>query len=253
MKPSTSKNRKLYWIAILVLLIGWETASRWLNQEIILPSLVSVAWELVRILGDSGAWRAIIMTVGRVVLTFVVDLVLALGIGTAAGLMPQVEYAMKPLETTLRAVPTMGIVLLALIWFDADVAPLFVTSLVLFPILYRSTVDGIHNVDADLVEFHVVHRIPLWKRLTRFYIPSMLPFVRTGSIASLGLGFKVMIAAEVLSQPRLAIGTAFQIERARLNTAAVMAWCVVVVIAASAFEMLLKRVGTRALRAEQQS
>jgi len=214
-----------------------------LDQEIILPSLVSVFREFIEIVGDPRAWRVIVTTLGRVALTFTVDLVLAIGIGSVAGLVPEVEQAMRPVETTFRAVPTMGVVLLALIWFDSNLAPLFVTSLVLFPILYRSTVDGIHCVDADLVEFHVVHCVPLWKKLTRFYIPSMTPFLRTGSIVSLGLGFKVMIAAEVLSQPSVAIGTVFQIERARLNTAAVIAWCVVVVMAVSAFETLLKRVG----------
>ncbi len=250
---STSAGRKSYWIAVLVLLAAWEIASRWLGQEIILPSLVSVFREIVEIVLDPGAWLVIAATLGRIGLTFTLDLLLAVAIGTVAGLIPEIEQTIRPVESTFRSVPTMGVVLLALIWFDSELAPLFVTSLILFPILYRSTVDGVHSVDADLVEFHVVHRVPLWKQLTRLYIPSMAPFLRTGSIASLGLGFKVMIAAEVLSQPTLAIGTVFQIERARLNTAGVMAWCVAVVVAASAFETLLKRVGSRVTKAERRA
>ena len=63
----------------------------------------------------------------------------------------------------------------------------------------------------------------------------------------------VLLAAEVLSQPSLAIWTVFQIERARLNTTEVMAWCLAVVVAASAFETLLKRVGARVTKAERRA
>ncbi len=62
-------------------------------------------------------------------------------------------------------------------------------------------------------------------------------------VASLGLCFKVIIAAEVLSQPRYGIGTIFQIERARLNTAGVMALCILLIVLAALFEAVFQRTG----------
>ena len=135
----------------------------------------------------------------------------------------------------------MGVILLSLIWLDSELTPIFVTSLIVFPILYRSVVDGIRNIDKKLVDFHKVHQIHFRKQLKYFYIPSMFPFLKTGTINSLGLGFKVMITAEVLSQPERAIGTIFQIERAQLNTAAVIAWCVFMIAVSSLFEYLIQR------------
>lgn len=242
---STSLNRKSFWVSVLILLVLWELASRYMDQEILLPSLFSVGRELYFIVSVPETWMIILATLVRIGVTFGIDLVLALVLGTAAGLLPAVEQALRPLEAASRAVPTMGIVLLALIWLDSEGAPLFVTSLILFPILYRSTVDGIRSIDPDLEEFHQVHRVPFGARLIHFYLPSLFPFLRSGTISALGLGFKVMITAEVLSQPDLAIGTVFQIERARLNTAAVTAWCIFIIVVSIASETLLKHSGTR--------
>lgn len=241
MTDSTSSHRRVYWISAGILLALWETAARALGREIIIPSLFSVGRELLVILGDPGSWKVILATLGRIALTLAVDLTLALTLGIPAGLHPALESALRPMESAVRSVPTMGIILLALIWLRSGTVPIFVTSLVLFPILYRSTLEGIRNIDPLLAEFHRVHRVPFKKRLIHFYIPSLSPFIRGGARSALGLGFKVMITAEVLAQPEHAVGTVFQIERSRFNTAGVAAWCVFVIGISSLFDLLLSR------------
>ncbi len=150
---------------------------------------------------------------------------------------------MKPIETISRSVPTMGVILLAIIWLGSEGTPVFVSLLIIFPILYRSLVEGMHSIDIKMVLFHRIHGVPFLKRLRCFYLPSILPFLRAGSVTSLGLCFKVIIAAEVLSQPQYGIGTVFQIERARLNTAGVMALCILLIALAALFESVFQRTG----------
>ncbi len=241
MTGSTSKAGKSYWISIISLLVIWEAVSAAVDQEIIIPSIVSVGRELAVILTSSTAWTVIFSTLSRIMITFILDLILALAAGIPAGINDNFEQAVRPVESAVRTVPTMGIILLSLIWLDSELTPIFVTSLIIFPILYRSVVGGIHNIDKKLIVFHKVHQIHFRRQLKYFYIPSMFPFLKTGTITSLGLGFKVMITAEVLSQPDRAIGTVFQIERAQLNTAAVMAWCVFMIAASSLFEHMIQR------------
>ncbi|MDC7220037.1 MAG: ABC transporter permease subunit [Spirochaetales bacterium] len=240
---TTRENKTWYWISIILLLALWELTARLVGKEIIIPSLPSVGKELWKILRSPSAWQVIGGTLRRIGLTFLLDLVLALLLGIPAGLYPKVEQALRPIESSARTVPTMGIALLAIIWLDSEGAPYLVSSLIVFPILYRSVVDGILNMDPHLAAFHRVHRVGKGKTLRHFYIPSLLPFLKTGAIASLGLLFKVMVTAEVLSQPKHAVGTIFQIERSQLNTAAVMAWCVFMIVLSSLFELLIKNLG----------
>ena len=238
---STIKKNRISGVSVLFLLLLWETLSRSIDREIIFPSLLRILGELQRIVTNPQSWLVIGKTMQRTAGTFLLDLLLALMIGVPAGLWRRVEQSIKPLETAFRAVPTMGIVLLALIWLESETTPVFVSSLIVFPILYRAVVDGIHHVDSRLIEFHTVHKVGAAKTLRHLYIPSLLPFLKMGINASLGLCLKVMITAEVLSQPSLAIGTVFQIERAMLNTAAVIAWCIVVIALSALLDGLVNR------------
>ena len=239
MISSVSSNRRWFLFSALFFFLLWEFLARYVGQEIILPTLERTLQQLWVIVTAEYFLKALGATAGRVGLTFVIDLGAALVLGCAAGLSLKVEQLLKPLEIFTRAVPTMGIILLSLIWLDSERAPVFVCSLVIFPILYRSVVEGIRNIDLQLYELHTIYRIPLLKRIGGFYLPSVKPFLLSGIRSAMGLNVKVMIAAEVLSQPNIAIGTNFQIERARLNTAGVLAWSIIVVVLAAIFDKTL--------------
>ncbi len=239
------------WIAAAMLLLLWELAAHLVGREILVPKISRVLEELYLFLADPEVLKAMGITLGRIFLSFAICLGLTLLVGIPAGLWKPVEMAIKPVETMARSIPTMGIILLAIIWLGCEGTPLFVALLILFPILYRSLVEGIHSIDEKLIVFHRIHKVPFFKRLRCFYLPCVFPFLRAGSITSLGLCFKVIIAAEVLSQPRYGIGTIFQIERSRLNTAGVMALCILLIVLSAAFEYLFKKTSGKDMQKKQ--
>ncbi len=244
-------HRRIAWMATVVLLLLWELAAHLIGREILAPRISLIMGELYRFLVTPEVLKAIAITLGRIVLSFALCLGLTLVIGIPAGLWKPVEMALKPVETMARSVPTMGVILLAIIWLGSEGTPLFVSLLIIFPILYRSLVEGIHSIDEKMVAFHRIHKVPFCKRVRFFYMPSVLPFLRAGSVTSLGLCFKVIIAAEVLSQPKYAIGTIFQIERARLNTAGVMALCILLIALAALFECVFQKTGAKGISGKQ--
>ncbi len=153
MKNSTIKSSKIYWVSVIIILVVWETSSAAVNQEIIIPSILTVGKELFKIISSVSAWTVIFWTITRILLTFILDFLLALLIGIPAGIYRNFEQAVRPLESAVRTVPTMGIILLSLIWLDSELTPVFVSSLIIFPILYRTVVDGIINIDRKLIDF----------------------------------------------------------------------------------------------------
>ncbi len=248
MMPSTMpRNRKKYryiaWAAAILLLLLWELAAHLVQREILIPRISRIVEEAYRLMVSPEMLAAIGITLGRIFLSFFLCLILTLVVGIPAGLWKPIEMALKPIETMARSVPTMGVILLAIIWLGSEGTPVFVSLLIIFPILYRSLVEGMNSIDVKMVVFHRIHQVPFFKRLRCFYLPSILPFLRAGSVTSLGLCFKVIIAAEVLSQPQYGIGTIFQIERSRLNTAGVMALCILLIALAALFESFVQRTG----------
>jgi NitT/TauT family transport system permease protein len=84
-----------------------------------------------------------------------------------------------------------------------------------------------------------MYRVKLRRIVFELYIPSILPYLLAGASNAMGITWKVIIAAEILSQPSFAIGTNLMIAKIELETAQVFAWTVVAIIISFIFEYLL--------------
>lgn len=236
-----STTAKRYWISAsaLAFLAIWAAVSLLVDREIILPTPWATLLYIGRLLAEPAALGAIGATMLRVLLSFSINITASLVLGTAAGFVPKLAWTMDPVIRVMKSVPTMGVILLSLIWFNSETAVLFVCTLIVFPVLYSAVTEGIVNLDKGLMEMHRVFRIPPGRTLRRFVLPSLTPFLVAGVTSGLGLSMKVIVAAEVLSQPGRGIGTMFQVERVSLNTVGVFAWSVIVILLTALVDSLL--------------
>ena len=238
--PSTSPSRRRWAVAsATVAILLWALVAHLVDRDIVLPGPLRTLAYLGTMSSQWSTWEAIAATLRRVALSFSSNLVLALALGMGAGFIQALEEALKPLVTVMKAVPTMGVILLSVIWFDSETAVVFVTTLIVFPVLYSAVLSGVHHLDQGLIQMHRVFHIPLFTTLRRFLLPSLRPQLTAGIASGIGLSMKVVVAAEVLSQPGTGIGTMFQVERASLNTAGVFAWSLVVVVLTAGLDLLL--------------
>lgn len=56
------------------------------------------------------------------------------------------------------------------------------------------------SIDKDLVNVSKVLKMGVWTKITKLVLPSALPLIFTGLRLSLGVGWMVLIAAEMLAQ-----------------------------------------------------
>lgn len=224
-----------------VLLFIWYILSLITSNEVIIPSPGNVLKNIFFILKEKKSWLSMGSTFLRAALSLSLDLALALALGIAAGLIKPLYDFLKPLVLMLKSVPTMAIILLSLIWFNSETAPLFVGFLVIFPLLYSAVYQGIVHTDKDLLEMAEAYGVPRKNIIKKIYLPSVKSYLYGALTTAAGLNLKVIIASEVLSQPSLSIGNRLQIERINLNTAGVAAWAVIVILLASLFDRFLRR------------
>lgn len=191
------------------------------------------------ILTDGQFVIRVINTMGRVVLSFLLSFIAGLLFGALAGFFEPAYYLMKPLVLIQKSVPTMAVILLALIWLNSELAPMLVGILIIFPMIYSTVAEGILNLNPKLLEMADVYHFNKKKRLRHLYLPAISSSLWAVSSVALGLNIKIIIAAEVLSQPKAAMGTAFQIEKMSLNTAGVFAWAIIAIGIAGLFDWLL--------------
>jgi NitT/TauT family transport system permease protein len=136
----------------------------------------------------------------------------------------------------------MSVILIAFLVFGQDRTPVFTAFLMVFPVMAANTRTGVRSVDEKLKELFRVYRIPAKEKLRRLYIPGIMPFILGGLRSSLSLCWKVVVAAEVLVQPLLALGTGMQRAKAQLETPELFAWTAATVSAAALTEWLLRLV-----------
>ena len=142
---------------------------------------------------------------------FAIGTVIAVPIGLLSGVSKTFQSAINPLVQIFRPVspvawlPVVTYVVTAIVANDSFLAPSFVVSALvvtlcsLWPTLLNTAV-GAQSVDKDLLNVAEVLRLSNMQKLQKLVIPSSLPYIFTGMRISLGIGWMVLIAAELLSQ-----------------------------------------------------
>ncbi|WP_207653856.1 ABC transporter permease [Tepidibacter mesophilus] len=250
MKTSISQNRLYTMISILSIIVLWKFLSIWLDNPIMIPSTESTFFEFINIIKSKDFDVIIISTLTRVIIGFSISFILALILGILSVFLKPVYYLLRPIIVIQKATPTMAIILLAIIWLKSESAPILVGFLIIFPIIYSTVIQGIQNVDIKLIEMARIYKLRKIVVIKDIYIPYIMSSLISVASATIGLNLKVIIAAEVLSQPRVSIGTSFQIEKANLNTAGVFAWALVSIIIAGGFDLIIKVVSSYIIKSE---
>lgn len=150
-----------------------------------------------------------LITVG---LGFFIATVIAVPVGIACGLSGAVNGAINPLIQIFKPVsPLAWLPIVTMIvsaayanpmdWLPKSllISAITVTLCSLWPTLINTAL-GVSSVDKDLMNVGRVLRLPTYKTITQIVFPSSLPLIFTGLRLSLGVGWMVLIAAEMLAQ-----------------------------------------------------
>jgi nitrate/nitrite transport system permease protein len=143
---------------------------------------------------------------------FVLAMLVAVPLGVLAGLSQAVNAAINPLVQIFKPVSPLAwlpivTMVVSAVYVSAD--PLleksFVTSAItvtlcsLWPTLINTAL-GVATIDKDLMNVGRVLRLGWVTQVFRIVLPSALPLIFTGLRLSLGVGWMVLIAAEMLAQ-----------------------------------------------------
>ena len=228
-------------IAGAVFLVAlWYLAALALGAEILLPTPMSALSALLRLVMEKQFWESVAYTILRGLAGFILSFVAGLGLGVVSGKNSAFRMFTNPFLVVTRSTPVMSFILLAMIWFKSDYVPVFVSFLMAFPIVMANVTEGVSQVDEQLLQMAAFFRVSKRDVFFGIELPSIFPFLMAGAEASLGLSWKVVIAAEVLSQPVHAIGTKLQNAKVYLETSEVFAWTVVAVFLSAFTELVFR-------------
>lgn len=150
----------------------------------------------------------------------------------------------------IKAVPVASFIILALILFSSEYLSVFISFLMVLPLIYDGVLQGIHSLDVSMKEMADIFQIPAARRFRYIELPQILPYFQAACASALGLCWKSGIAAEVIGMPSGTIGAMLQQAKVYLDTPDLFAWTVVIVLISFLFEkvfVLLMKKGMAAL------
>ena len=143
---------------------------------------------------------------------FIIASLIAIPIGIISGLSTIIYNATNPLIQIFKPVsplawlPIVTIIVSAVyIADDPMFSKSFITSAItvtlcsLWPTIINTTV-GVSTIDKDLVNVSKVLRLSWFTHITKIVLPASVPMMFAGLRVSLGIGWMVLIAAEMLAQ-----------------------------------------------------
>ena len=214
----------LFWVAV------WQIVAMAVGQGILLASPVDTLLRLAALVQTGGFWRSVLFTLGHILAGYALASGLGVALATLAARCALVADLMTPLLSAMRSVPVASFVIAALIWVPSRRLSLLIVAVIVLPVVYAGTLDGLRQIDPRLKEMARVFHMPRMNRLRCVTLPALMPSLTSALSVSMGLAWKSGVAAEVIGIPGGSIGEKLYKAKVYLATPDLFAWTLTIVL-----------------------
>ena len=226
----------LLWVAV------WEAAYLIIDKDIYFPSPLAVVSTFFHLLTEQNTWIIIGYSAYRTLFALLASVILGIILGVVCGLNRTMYDAFNPLIVIFKSTPVVSVIIIAIIWFRSTDVPIFSGFLMCFPIIFTGAVSGIRSADPKLIEMCGFYKVKPIETLKSLYLPSAKPYINASIISAIGICWKAVAAAEVLSMPRLSIGANLFFAKTSLDPAMLFAWTAIIILLSFIFESIYAKV-----------
>jgi sulfonate transport system permease protein len=193
-------------ISPIIVLVLWQTlTTTGVVSQQKLPSLTTLWTTAVHLITtDSPTYgtlqHAMLISLERVAIGFVIGGGLAVILATIAGLSRFGENAIDPIMQALRTLPLFGLIPVFIVWFGIGESPkITLVALAAAIPLYLNTFAGIRGVDPKLFELGQVLGLKRGELIRSIILPGALPTILVGLRQSLGTAWLALVVAEQIN------------------------------------------------------
>lgn len=215
------------WLFIIFL---WSISSRITGNTLLFPTLDSLIESLFNILKSSEGYNIIFNSLKTMFAAIFTALILGGGAAFFSKKFSSFKYFIEPLMIILKSLPTVGIILLIMIWSRLENVPFFIGTVISIGTIYDAFYGAFLGMDEDLRYMCRIYEVSLWDRISGFYLPSLYYSVSSLIPTIFSLTLKVVIAGEILAQIDNSIGGELFYQKTLFNTEIFFAWLMLSVI-----------------------
>lgn len=235
-------------IAVAVALVIWQIAAMCIHQKILLVTPVQVFARLLTIWRVPGFGSTVWFTFYHIAGGFLLGVVLGICCAALANRFPAVETLLWPWMATIKSVPVASFVVICLIWLSARHLSVFISFLIVLPVIYQNVLSGLRAVNRQMEELAEVFCMSPIKKLRYITLPQLAPFLMSGCTVTTGMAWKAGVAAEIIGTPGGSVGLQLHLAKMYLDTDDLLAWTVIIVVISVLWEKLFLFLLRKALK-----
>lgn len=223
------KKKILSIISIISMLLIWQVIACIVGNQQIVPSITDLIKTLISIPGNSDFLLSIAYTCLRMAAGLVSALVLAIIISYLMAKKEWIRIIMNPWIVTMRSVPVISFILLALIFLNSESIPLFISFLTMFPLLTENLYQGIKHIRPGYKTMGRVFHLSQTNYIAHIIYPQIQPYLFSGISSAAGFGWRAIIMGEVIAQCTNGIGGKMKEAQLFINTSELIAWTIIAI------------------------
>lgn len=189
------KNRNFAAIlALIIICLIWFMTAHAVDKPFLFPYLEDVLKEVGLSLTDMYVLRNLGITMRRVLTGSLYAFVIGFPLGMLMGYSPQILKAISPFMNSLRQVPIMAWVPLAIVWFGIGDGPtIFLIAFSGIFTIILNTISGVQDISKDFYNAARSMGANTLGVIKDIVLPGSLPGVMTGLRLAIGLGWMSVI------------------------------------------------------------
>ena len=241
MKAFIMENKIIKILSPLVFwLTVWIIVSRSIGNAFLFPSVSDTLNSLIVLFSQSFFYKSIIFSSIRVILGLLMGGLFGIVLALICNKISLLNFILSPMITIIRSTPVASFIVVLWVLMSGDALSVFIGFLMVMPIIWQSTINGLSAIDESLLEVTKVFRFSKLKKFKLLTVPTLKKYLVPAFISSVGLAWKAEIAAEIIAYTKNSIGQGINDAKYNMDTSTVFAWTLVVIIFSILLEAITK-------------
>ena len=196
-------------LLVLIILAMWQVLPSkglrfWMSGPL---EIVARLWSWIL---DGSLWENLGATLLAMVLGYCIGTAAGIVLGLLFGLLPRLHRVLSPYITALYAMPKIALAPLFIITLGIGIeSKVALVAITVFFLVLNSTLDGVRNVDRDLVRSLALMGATRIEVISKVLVPATLPWIFTGMRIAVRYAFTNTLLAELIASNS---GIGFMIE-----------------------------------------
>jgi len=147
----------LFWICV------WQLLSIIVGNSYFLPSVTETLSALIIIIRSGHFFKVVMFTLLRVMIGLIFGFLLGLLLAFLSNQFSAINALITPLMSIIKSTPVATFIIILLVMMSGDVLAVFIAVLMVMPIIWQNTVDGLNSIDRELLEVCYIYEFSFFK------------------------------------------------------------------------------------------